>query len=148
MKDLEGEGNLIKSFNDKENFLSNYETNTEQKDNKKRNMFIIISIVIVLIVAAIIVILIFTLEDEDDTDSDSKDKEKTDPNNEIDTIPNEEMNKARNAFKQYNYIDTVNNSYSLDYNLFIPANYIKERKYSLIIFIEDANKFRRKLLFI
>ena len=136
MRDSEGEGNLIKSFNDKENFLSNYETNTEQKDNKKRNMFIIISIVIVLIVAAIIVILIFTLQDED---TDSKKEEKIDPINEIDTIPNEEMNKARNAFKQYNYIDTVNNSYSLDYNLFIPANYIKEIKYPLIIFIEDAS---------
>ena len=136
MRDSEGEGNLIKSFNDKENFLSNYETNTEQKDNKKRNMFIIISIVIVLIVAAIIVILIFTLQDED---TDSKKEEKIDPINEIDTIPNEEMNKARNAFKQYNYIDTVNNSYSLDYNLFIPANYIKEKKYPLIMFIEDAS---------
>ena len=34
----------------------------------------------------------------------------------IDTIPQEEMDKARNAFKQFKYIDTVNSSYTLEYN--------------------------------
>ena len=57
----------------------------------------------------------------------------------IDTIPQEEMDKARNAFKQFKYIDTVNNSYTLEYNLFIPENYTKEKKYPLIIFIHDAS---------
>ena len=49
------------------------------------------------------------------------------------------MDKARNGFKQYKYIDIVNSSFSLEYNLFIPKGYTKEKKYPLIIFIEDAS---------
>jgi len=137
MRDSEGEAALIKDFSDAHNYLDK-EINSQQKDNKKRNMFILIAIIVIVIVVAVVVIIILTLQD-DDSDSGSKEEEKTDPMNEIDTIPKEEMNKARNAFKQYKYIDTVNNSYSLDYNLFIPTNYIKEKKYPLIIFIEDGS---------
>ena len=139
MRDSEGEGALIKDFSDADNYLEK-EINSQQKEKKKRNLFILIAIIVIVIVVIIIVVLILTLlNDDPDPDSDKKEEEKTDPKNEIDTIPKEEMNKARNTFKQYKYIDTVNNSYSLDYNLFIPANYIKEKKYPLIIFIEDAS---------
>ena len=81
---------------------------------KRRNKYILISTIIVVIIIITIIILIFTVfikNSDSESDSDSKDQEKTDPINEIDTIPNEEMNKARNAFKQYKYIDTKNNSY-------------------------------------
>ena len=40
----------------------------------------------------------------------------------LDTIPEEEMEKARNAFKQYKFTDNVNSNLVLDYNLFIPEN--------------------------
>ena len=58
---------------------------------------------------------------------------------EIDTFTKEELDKARNAFRQFNYIDTINDSYILDYNLFIPENYTKEKKYPLIMFIHDGS---------
>ena len=52
----------------------------------------------------------------------------------IDTIPQEEMDKARTAFNQFKYIDTVNSSYKLQYNLFIPENYTKKKKISFNYF--------------
>ena len=133
MRDSEGEGPLIKSL--KEDNDENY----QQKDNSKRNKFILIFICIIIILAIIIVVLILFVfkKDSDDT---NEEEEKTDPRNEIDTIPNEEMNKARNAFKQFTYSETTaNGNYSLDYNLFIPVDYTKEKKYPLIMFIEDAS---------
>ena len=57
----------------------------------------------------------------------------------LDTIPKEEMDKARNAFKQFTFNDTVNKDYVLNYNLFIPENYTNEKKYPLVIFMHDAS---------
>ena len=138
MRDSEGEGNLIKGFKENDNYLLTDDEREEKKDNSKRNKFILIFIIILVILVGIIVILIIFLSN-DDSDSESKDEEKIDPANEIDTIPNEEMNKARNAFKHLTYNETTNGNYSLDYNLFIPKNYTKEKKYPLIMFIEDGS---------
>ena len=140
MKETE-EGNIIKGFDENEKILEDAEGSKELAQ-KRRNKYILISTIIVVIIIITIIILIFTVfnkNSDSESDSDSKDQEKTDPINEIDTIPNEEMNKARNAFKQYKYIDTKNNSYILDYNLFIPENYTTDKKYPLIMFIEDAS---------
>ena len=57
----------------------------------------------------------------------------------LDTIPEEEMDKVRNAFKQYKFTDNVNSNLVLDYNLFIPENYTNEKKYPLVIFMHDAS---------
>ena len=137
MKDSE-EGNLIKGFDENENILETVDDDKNSENKKRRNKYILISTIILIIIIIIIIILIFTVFNKK-SDSESKEEEKTDPINEIDTIPNEEMNKARNAFKQYKYVDTLNNSYILDYNLFIPENYTTNKKYPLIIFIEDAS---------
>ena len=137
MKDSE-EGNLIKGFDENENILETVDDDKNSESKKRRNKYILISTIILIIIIIIIIILIFTVFNKK-SDSESKEEEKTDPINEIDTIPNEEMNKARNAFKQYKYIDSLNNSYILDYNLFIPENYTANIKYPLIIFIEDAS---------
>ena len=134
MRESREEGNLIKSFEENEKNLLTKEDDLKKDDNKKRNNFIIISILFILIIASIIIALIFNVIKKD-----SDPDEKIDPKNEIDIISNEEMNKARNAFKQYKYTDTINNSYILDYNLFIPDNYTSNKKYPLIIFIEDAS---------
>ena len=57
----------------------------------------------------------------------------------LDTIPKEEMDKARNAFKQFTFNDTVKKDYILNYNLFIPENYTNEKKCPLVIFMHDAS---------
>ena len=138
MRDSTGEGNLIKSFNENDNFLSNYNDDEEPKDkNNKRNklIFIFILIAVIIITAIILIFTVFI----GDSESDSKNEEIDDLPNEIDTIPKEEMDKARTSFKQYKYNDISNSNYSLDYNLFIPENFTKEKYYPLIIFIEDAS---------
>ena len=56
----------------------------------------------------------------------------------LDTISTKELNRARDSFKQYSFIDTKDPSKVLQYNLFIPENYTKEEKYPLMVFIGDA----------
>ena len=72
----------------------------------------------------------------------SKDKDSNNPdqasedNTQIDTIPPEEMNKARQSFTQLNFTE---NSKVLSYNLFVPENYTNEIKYPLVLFISDKS---------
>ena len=123
------------------------------KSCNKKKIIIIVSAIVLLIVVVVIV-LVFTVFKKNssntnkDSDSDSSTDEPSDKGKDdkddstqsvLDTIPQEEMDKARNAFKQYTYIDSVNSSYVLNYNLFTPENYTPEKKYPLIIFIHDAS---------
>ena len=57
----------------------------------------------------------------------------------LDTISSEELNKARDSFKQYIFTDSKDSSKVLDYNLFIPDNYSKNEKYPLMMFIGDGS---------
>ena len=113
MRDTENDDKLIKDFNDLEDI-----NNTNGKCTSKKKILILISIVLIIII--IIIVLYFTVFNKTSGDDNFSPGE-------IDTIQKEEMDKARNEFKQYKYIDTVNNSYSLEYNLFIPKNYTKEK---------------------
>ena len=126
MRDSENEDSIIKGLKESERIT----VPKVQKLSKKK--IIIISVSISLVLIAIIIVLIFTVfikKNDEDNFSPS----------EIDTFSKEEMDKARNAFKQYKYTDTINSSYILDYNLYIPENYNKEKKYPLIMFIHDAS---------
>ena len=125
MRDTENDDKLIKDFNDLEDI-----NNTNGKCTSRKKILILILIVLIIII--IIIVLYFTVFNKTSGDDNFSPGE-------IDTIQKEEMDKARNEFKQYKYIDTVNNSYSLEYNLFIPKNYTKEKKYPLIMFIHDAS---------
>ena len=129
MRDSESDSNLIKDFNESE-------TEKIQDSNKcsKHKKIIIISVSIVLVLIIIAIVLIFTVF-RNNNNSDDDDLSPS----EIDTFTKEELDKARNAFRQFNYIDTINDSYILDYNLFIPENYTKEKKYPLIMFIHDGS---------
>ena len=129
MRDSESDSNLIKDFNESE-------TEKIQDSNKctKHKKIIIISVSIVLVLIIIAIVLFFTVF-RNNNNSDDYDFSPS----EIDIFTKEELDKARNAFRQFKYTDTINNSYILDYNLFIPENYTKEKKYPLIMFIHDGS---------
>ena len=135
----ERESNLLKNYDQK------IEENLIEPDNNKskRNKIIIIYLIIILILVILFIILFFTVFSKDEDNKDKKDEYDESSSSEIDTISKEELNKAREAFKQYKFIDTINNSYTLDYNLFIPLNYTKEKKYPLIMFITDASLVKK-----
>lgn len=69
---------------------------------------------------------------------------KDDPYN-LDTIPKDELNKARNSFHHYYYNDGENPNIILPYNLFIPENYTKTIKYPLILFIGDETTYGKEM---
>ena len=131
----ERESNLVKGFNDNAE-----EDNRESKDPKKITKFIIIACTIIAVIAIVLVVLLFTVFKKDDNDDNNNEDEYHEESySEIDTIPNSEMNRARAAFKQYHYIDPVNSSLILEYNLFIPSGYTNEKKYPLVLFMEDGS---------
>ena len=134
MRDTERtEGELVKSFDEFENLI-------EVNNNKKtKKIFILISIISIIIAFIIVfLILLFTVFKKADNENDKE--ENYDDPYQLDNIPKEEMNKARNSFKQYvfNY-DTQNLQKTINYNLFIPENYTTNKKYPLIVFIGDAS---------
>ena len=144
MEMRESEGELIKSLKEAGdiNFLD---------EKKMKRKFLLISILSILIAVIIIfVILIFTVFNKEDKDEDhDEDEDNIDPPNELDTIPKEEFEKARNSFKQYNFIDTEDSSKVLPYNIFIPENYndTQNIKYPLIVFIGDASTVGKEITY-
>ena len=108
-----------------------------------------------MLIVVVVIVLVFTVfkkkssNENKDSETDSSTDESTDKGkgedkddstqSVLDTVPQEEMDKARSAFKQFTYTDSVNSDYVLNYNLFIPENYTTEKKYPLIIFIHDAS---------
>ena len=142
MENHEDDEKLIQGF-DKN---ANLDIDSGNKSCNKKKIIIIVSAIVLLIVVVVIV-LVFTVFKKNssntnkDSDSDSSTDEPSDKGKDdkddstqsvLDTIPQEEMDKARNAFKQYTYIDSVNSSYVLNYNLFTPENYTPEKKYPLL----------------
>ena len=127
MADIEENDQLIKDLNQ----------DFDGMRIKKKKSILIAAIILILVLALIIIIIAVTVKGSN-SDSDNKEEEGDSPS-EIDTIPKEEMDKARKAFKQEKYIDNINSDYELDYNIFIPPNYSEYKKYPLIIFIEDAS---------
>ena len=122
------EEELVKSFEENDNEIVN------QSAKKKFWIISIISFLVALII--IFGILIFTV---------FKKEENYDYPTELDTIPLEELNKARDSFKQFTY----NESASLSYNLFIPENYNSShnKKYPLMVFIADASTVGKEVTY-
>ena len=122
---------------DSEGELANKEDNLlEEEESKINKKCIIISTTCVLLIIVIVLILVFTVfskKDENDKSGQGSEDDKT----QIDTIPPEEMSKARQSFKQYNFTD--DSSKVLSYNLFIPDNLTKNEKYPLVMFISDKS---------
>ena len=141
----EDDENLIQGF-DKN---ANLDIDSGNKSCNKKTIIIIISVIVLLIVILVIV-LVFTVFNKNSNNENKgqetdlpTDKGRDDEDDSyqrvLDTIPQEEMDKARNAFKQFTFNDTVNKDYVLNYNLFIPENYTNEKKYPLVIFMHDAS---------
>lgn len=115
-------------------------------NQKKKDIIIPLIIALILIIILIIVlIVVFTKKGksgnnfidnfEDTTEENSE--VKYEESNELDTFSNEELNKARESFKQFNFTNEDKSKFIL-YNLFIPENYQNE-KYPLMVFIGDAS---------
>ena len=115
-------------------------------NKKKKDIIIPLIIALILIIILIIVlIVVFTKKGksgnnfidnfEDTTEENSE--VKYEESNELDTFSNEELNKARESFKQFNFTNEDKSKFIL-YNLFIPENYQNE-KYPLMVFIGDAS---------
>jgi len=124
--------------------LNDFEDNYLHSRKRKCCCRVFIFLTIFLIIISIIIILSFTVfkKKEDIKEIKEVDKSK-DIINELDTISNDEINKARNSFIQFNFIDEINKMknlpYNISYNLFIPENYSTNKKYPLILFIGDES---------
>ena len=120
----EGKGEKLFSINDS--------NDNDFIENKKKKKIIIMSLILLLLILIIIGIVVF-----------SANKEKTDPEIEdddpynLDIISEEELNLARNSFKQDNFSDSKYSTKFLQYNIFIPENYTENKRYPLIIFLGD-----------
>ena len=145
MDNREDDENLIQGF-DKN---ANLDIDSGKKSCNKKTIIIIISVIVLLIVVLVIV-LVFTVFNKNSNNENKgqetdlpTDKGRDDEDDSyqrvLDTIPKEEMDKARNAFKQFTFNDTVKKDYVLNYNLFIPENYTNEKKCPLVIFMHDAS---------
>lgn len=112
-----------------ENLNQEIENETKPSSNKKfgRKYKVLIFIVVIAIFAlsAVGLIIAFSIS-----------RESKDDLYELDTIPSEEMDKARKSFKQYRY---ENNTKIIDYNFYIPENISKNELYPLIVFISDKS---------
>lgn len=134
----EKEDKIIKDFGEKENLL-------DEKQTKNKRIYLIISIIaFILIFVAVVIILIFTNSDKKNEES-TPGEEAYDDLTQLDTIPVEELDRARKSFKQFNFTDIVNETKYILYNLFIPENYTKNEKLPLIIFISDKSLVGKEL---
>ena len=125
-----------------EDLIKNDESDKIVTKSPKKKFWTITIICILVVLIIIFIILIFTVFKNDDSDDSEDSEEDSEENYDeptvLDTIPSEELNRARDSFMQFNY--TENNA-SLSYNLFIPENYNSShnKKYPLVVFIGDAS---------
>ena len=98
----------------------NIEKEDETKPKKQKKMSKIHKVVIVIVIigiftlSAVGLIIAFTIKREKKSDGGDDDSYY-----ELDTIPKEEMDRARKSFKQYRY---EKDSKIIDYNFYIPEN--------------------------
>ena len=103
----------------------------QKKLSKVHKVIIVIVVIGIFALSAVGMIIAFTIKREpknNGTDDDSY--------YELDTIPSEEMERARKSFKQYKY---ENNSKIIEYNFYIPENISQDEYYPLIVFISDKS---------
>ena len=118
-----------------ENLNIEKEDETKPKKQKKMSKIHKVAIVIVIIgifaLSAVGLIIAFTIKREKKSDGGDDDSYY-----ELDTIPKEEMDRARKSFKQYRY---EKDSKIIDYNFYIPENISKDDYYPLVVFISDRS---------
>ena len=100
-------------------------TSTNKKFGTKYKVIIVIVVIAIFALSAVGLIIAFSIS-----------RDYNDDLYELDTIPSEEMDKARKSFKQYRY---ENNSKIIDYNFYTPENISQNELYPLIVFISDRS---------
>ena len=121
-----------------ENRLINNFNPNEFNIHKKKKIFkilLFLFLLFIIIGAIIFVIKFFVLDKEEKNDTEIE-IDSDDPYN-LDIISEEELNLARNSFRQDNFSDSKEPSNFLQYNIFIPENYTENKRYPLIIFLGD-----------
>ena len=120
----EMENRLINDFN-----ANGLNINRRKKIIKK----LILLFLLVITIGIIVLVIIYFVLDKEKIDTEI---ENEDPYN-LDIISEEELNVARNSFRQENFSDSKEPTNFLQYNIFIPENYTENKRYPLIIFLGD-----------
>ena len=106
----------------------------EKKSCIKKEILIIFFVIAIIGLSVIGIIFGLTISREQKNENENKNEDNS--LYELDTIPPEEMAKARKSFKQYVY---EKNSKKMEYNFYIPENITENELYPLIIFISDRS---------
>ena len=122
------DGQLLNEFNEKEFKNIN-------KKKTKRIIIILVILFLILIIGLIFVAIKYFYFENENHDSENE-IEDEDPYK-LDIISEEELNLARNSFRQDNFSDSKDPTKYLQYNIFIPENYTENKRYPLIIFLGD-----------
>ena len=120
---------LIQNPGNEENLIS------ENKSCSKNKIMIFSCVIAIFALSVIGIIIVLNISREPKNEKENENKDNDSPY-ELDTIPSEEMEKARRSFKQYQYI---NNSKIIDYNFYSPENITENELYPLIVFISDKS---------
>ena len=109
-----------------------------EKTSTKAKLMIFICLISIFTLSVIGIIIAFSIkrEPENEEEKENNNDEDTDNPYELDTIPSEELKKARESFKQFKF--TKDSKY-IDYNLYIPVNKNENENYPLIVFISDKS---------
>ena len=118
---------LVKNVDVEENLI------LEANNCQKKNIFITFYIIAIFSLSVIGIVISISISREPKEEGEIIDN---DSPYELDTIPSEELEKARKSFKQFFY---TNNSKRIDYNLYIPTNISENETYPLIVFISDKS---------
>ena len=161
---MEEDGKLINEFNENE-FNINF---NKKKKLTRICIILLILIIIVAIILAIKYFVIDKEKSNKEPESDAKENpnkesesdvienpnkefeseveenldlefEKDDDPYNLDIILEEELNLARNSFRQDKFSDSSVSTKFLQYNIFIPENYPENKIYPLIIFLGDED---------
>ena len=121
-----------------ENPGNKIDLNPDKKSLKKKKILIIIFVIVIvaLSIIGIIIGIHFSREQKNEGENQKENEDNNDSLYELDTIPPEEMAKARKSFKQFVY---EKNSKKIEYNFYIPENITEKDLYPLIIFISDRS---------
>ena len=117
------------------NEINNNDLNINNINRKRKTIIRIVIFLILLIIisGAIVFVIKYFVFDKEKTDTEI---ENEDPYN-LDIISEEELNVARNSFRQDNFSDSKDSTNFLQYNIFIPENYKENKRFPLIIFLGD-----------
>ena len=118
-----------------ENLVINKKTSTKSK------LMIFICFITIMTLSVIGIIIAFSINRDQTKEEEKKNNDDDTSQYELDTIPPEELKKARESFGQFKF---TKDSKFIDYNLYIPKNISENEIYPLIVFISDESLINNK----